>query len=78
MLAGNYSAAIPVLRQAVATASPSSLTYAYALYDLGHSLRMSGDPAAALPILRRRLEIPDQLPVVRAEYQAALRAAHQG
>jgi serine/threonine protein kinase len=76
-LAGNYAAAVPVLRQAVAAASPSSLTYAYALYDLGHALRLSGDPEAAIPILRKRLEIPNQLPVVRAEYEAALRAAHQ-
>ena len=27
------------------------LTYAYALYDLGRALRLSGDPAAAVPIL---------------------------
>ena len=27
------------------------LTYAYALYDLGRALRLSGDPTAAVPIL---------------------------
>ena len=74
MLGGNYAAAIPVLRQAVAAADPSSLTYAYALFDLGHSLRMSGDPRAAIPILYKRLQIPDQTGVVRAELQAALQA----
>jgi tetratricopeptide (TPR) repeat protein len=75
MLAGNYQAAAGVLRRAVATADPSSLTYAYALYDLGRSLRLSGDPQAAIPILRRRLEIPNQTDVVRAELDAAIREA---
>ena len=41
---GSYTEAIPVLRQALAAASPSSLTYAYALYDLGRSLRLAGTP----------------------------------
>ncbi len=75
MEAGNYTAAIPVLRQAVANASPGSLTYAYALYDLGRSLRLAGDPQAAIPILQRRLAIPNQTGVVRAELQLALQAA---
>ena len=44
MVGGSYQAAIPVLRQALAAAPPSSLTYAYALFDLGHSLRLAGDP----------------------------------
>ena len=34
--------------------------YAYALFDLGRSLRLSGDPRAAVPVLYRRLQIPDQ------------------
>ncbi len=74
--AGNPGAAIPVLRQAVSTASPSSLTYAYALFDLGHALRLAGDPAAAVPILEQRLRIPNQTGVVRAELNAALAALH--
>jgi serine/threonine protein kinase len=74
--AGNPGAAIPILRRAVATASPSSLTYAYALFDLGHALRLAGDPAAAVPILRQRLRIPNQTGVVRAELNAALAALH--
>jgi hypothetical protein len=53
------------------------LTYAYALFDLGHSLRMAGDPQAAIPILRRRLQIPNQTATVQAELQAALQAAGQ-
>jgi len=77
MEAGNYGAAIPVLRQAVAGSSPGSLTYAYALYDLGRSLRLSGDPQAAIPILYRRLAIPNQTGVVRTELQLAMQAAGQ-
>jgi tetratricopeptide (TPR) repeat protein len=75
MDAGSYSAAIPLLRQAVANASPGSLTYAYALYDLGRSLRLAGDPQAAIPILTRRLAIPNQTGVVRTELQLAMQAA---
>jgi eukaryotic-like serine/threonine-protein kinase len=74
MASGDYGAAIPILRQALNAADPSSLTYAYALFDLGHSLRMAGDPRAAIPILYQRLQIPNQTDVVRAELQAALRA----
>jgi serine/threonine-protein kinase len=77
MVAGNYQTAIPVLRQAVAAAPPDSLTYAYALYDLGRSLRLAGDPRAAVPILWRRLQIPNQTPVVRAELALALQALGQ-
>jgi serine/threonine-protein kinase len=78
MVGGNYAGAIPVLRQAVAAASPGSLTIAYALYDLGRSLRLSGDPQAAIPILWRRLAIPNQTSTVRAELQMAMQAAGQG
>jgi tetratricopeptide (TPR) repeat protein len=75
ILAGNYQAAIPVLRQAVAAATPGSLTYAYALYDLGHTLRLAGDPQAAIAILEKRLQINNQTDVVRAELQRARQAA---
>lgn len=75
MVAGNYQAAISVLRRAVATADPSSLTYAFALYDLGRSLRLNDDPQVAIPILRKRLEIHNQTDVVRAELDAAIREA---
>jgi hypothetical protein len=77
MNGGNYGNAIPVLRQAVATAAPASLTYAYALYDLGRSLRLAGDPRAAVPILWRRLQIPNQTGVVRTELTLALHALGQ-
>jgi hypothetical protein len=77
MLGGNYNTAIPVLRNAVANASPASLIYAYALYDLGRSLRLAGDPRAAVPILYRRLQIPNQTGVVRTELALALHALGQ-
>jgi eukaryotic-like serine/threonine-protein kinase len=72
MVAGNYGAAIPVLRHALAEASPQSDTYAYALFDLGKSYLQAGDPRAAVPILYQRLQIPNQTDVVRAELQLAL------
>jgi hypothetical protein len=74
MLSGDYSAAVSVLRQAVAAGPRSGLTYAYALYDLGRSLRLAGDPRAAAVILQQRLQIPNQTDVVRQELQLALRA----
>jgi tetratricopeptide (TPR) repeat protein len=77
MASGNYAGAVPVLRQALAAASPGSLTYAYALYDLGRALRLSGNPQAAIPILWRRLAIPNQTGTVRAELQMAMQAAGQ-
>jgi eukaryotic-like serine/threonine-protein kinase len=75
MEAGQYAQAIPILRQAVAAAPHSSLTYAYALYDLGRSLRLAGEPAAAIPILQARLQIPNQTDVVRHELTLAMQAA---
>ncbi|HUE28464.1 MAG TPA: serine/threonine-protein kinase [Solirubrobacteraceae bacterium] len=77
MLGGDYSAAIPLLRQAVATAAQNSLIYAYALYDLGRSLRLAGDPRAAVTVLYQRLQIPNQTDVVRSELALALRALGQ-
>jgi len=74
MGSGDYTGAIGVLRRAVAAGPGSGLTYAYALYDLGHSLRLAGDPRAAAVVLQRRLQIPNQTDVVRQELQLALRA----
>jgi Flp pilus assembly protein TadD len=77
MTDGNYSAAIPVLRQAIADASPNSLTYAYALYDLGRSLRLAGDPRQAVQVLWQRMQIPNQTGAVRQELRLALVALGQ-
>ncbi|HEY4829647.1 MAG TPA: serine/threonine-protein kinase [Solirubrobacteraceae bacterium] len=74
---GNYTAAIPVLRQAIGSASPNSLTYAYALYDLGRSLRLAGNPRQAVQVLWQRLQIPNQTDTVRQELQLALLALGQ-
>jgi len=82
LAAGNYSSAVPTLRRAVAATgeqlvncltpvSENCFTYAYALYDLGRALRLSGDPGAAVPVLERRLQIDNQRPVVLAELALA-------
>jgi eukaryotic-like serine/threonine-protein kinase len=71
--AGEYEAAVPVLEQAVAAfpEGTEDLDYAYALFNLGNALRLSGRPDEAIPILERRLEIPNQLAEVREELEAA-------
>jgi serine/threonine protein kinase len=76
--AHNYPAAISTLRQAVNAAPASSLTYAYALYDLADALYLSGDPAAAIPLLEQRLKIPNQTAVVQTLLDQARSAAGQG
>jgi len=75
---GAYTQAIPTLRRAVTAASPGSVQQGYALYDLGQALFLSGDPAAAVPILEQRMQIDDQLPTVRKLLDAALAASGQG
>jgi len=77
MQAGDYEAAIPLLEQAVAAYPEGSqeLTYAYALYNLGRSLRLAGRASEAVPILERRLRIPNQTETVRRELEAARAAS---
>lgn len=78
--AGSYEEAIPVLEEAV-RAFPSGtddLDYAYALFNLGNALRLSGRPEEAIPVLERRLEIPNQSSVVRSELTAAREEASSG
>jgi serine/threonine protein kinase len=77
MLDGSYPAAVATLRQALGASAPGSLTYAYALYDLGRSLLLSGNPQAAVPVLEQRLKIPNQTPVVQALLNQALQASGQ-
>ena len=74
---GRYSEAVPILRRAVAgfRSGSTDLTYAYALYNLGRALRLSGRPDEAIPVLERRLRIPNQTPTVQRELDAARRAA---
>jgi eukaryotic-like serine/threonine-protein kinase len=71
--AGDYEAAIPILEQAVDAFPPGTddLDYAYALYNLGRAYRLAGRPEDAIPVLEQRMEIPNQLGIVRAELDAA-------
>jgi tetratricopeptide (TPR) repeat protein len=80
--AGSYEAAVPVLQQALEAtgerpgdcdepASEACLTYAYALYDLGRALMLDGQPAVAVPVLERRLQIDNQRAAVAEELARA-------
>jgi serine/threonine-protein kinase len=73
MKAGRYGEAVPVLQRAVSAfpQGSSELIYAYALYNLGRSLRLAGRPADAIPYLERRLRFDNQREVVRRELAAA-------
>jgi len=75
--AGEYEQAVPVLEEAVGSfpEGADDLNYAYALFNLGNALRLSGRPEDAVPILERRLEIPNQQGEVRKELDAALAEA---
>ena len=75
--AGLYEEAVPVLEEAVRAFPPGTtdLEYAYALYNLGNALRLSGRPEDAIPVLEQRLAIPNQTGVVRRELAAAQREA---
>ena len=77
MQSGDYEGAIPLLERAVAAFPEGSqeLTYGYALFNLGRSLRLAGRPEEAIPILERRLQIPDQTETVQRELDAARAAA---
>jgi tetratricopeptide (TPR) repeat protein len=77
MMAGRYERAIPLLRRAVAAAwhAGTDLTYAYALYNLGRSLRLSGRAREAIPLLERRLRIDNQREKVARELEVARREA---
>lgn len=86
LAAGQYADAVPVLRRAVQATgerltacrepeTESCLTYAYALYDLGRAVQLSGHPAAAVPILLKRAQIDNQRPIVEAELQLAQQQA---
>jgi tetratricopeptide (TPR) repeat protein len=70
---GNYDAAIPVLRQAVDSFPPgtSDVNYAYALFNLGKSLRLAGQYDEAVKVLEQRLKIPNQTETVQRELDLA-------
>ena len=71
--AGEYDAAVPVLEEAVDSfpEGTEDLDYAYALFNLGNALRLSGRPEEAIPVLEQRLQIPNQTETVQQELDAA-------
>jgi serine/threonine protein kinase len=75
---GSYDDAIALDKQVVAKGPSTGLTYAYALYDLGHALRLAGRPAEAVPILEQRMKIDNQRDVVKAELERAKQEAKSG
>ncbi|HEU4976884.1 MAG TPA: serine/threonine-protein kinase [Baekduia sp.] len=82
LLPGDPEQAIPLLQQSVtkyrAEGDTSSLGYAYALYNLGHALRLGGRPDEAIPYLQERLQVSDnQRGTVKKELAAAERDAGQ-
>ena len=78
MSQGRYGEAIPLLQRAVERCGDSRESVcAYALYNLGRSLRLAGRPAEAIPLLERRLAYGNQTAAVQAELDAARRAAGQ-
>jgi eukaryotic-like serine/threonine-protein kinase len=71
--AGEHEAAVPLLEEAVAAFPEGSedVNYAYALFNLGNALRLSGRPEEAIPYLEQRLQFPSQEGEVREELEAA-------
>jgi serine/threonine protein kinase len=78
--AGEYEAAVPVLEEAVRSfpEGTEDLNYAYALFNLGNALRLSGRPEDAIPVLEQRLQIPNQTGTVQKELEAARAEAGTG
>ena len=65
MLDGNYAAALPLLRQAVAgLTDPSNPVTAYANFNLGQTLVRLGQCGAAIPYLQRAQQLEPSRPVV--------------
>jgi serine/threonine protein kinase len=76
---GNYPTAIAVLSRAVKDCPVSTTDpCAYALFDLGHALRLAGRPAQAIPVLQQRLQNPDQQGTVQHELDLAEAALNGG
>jgi tRNA A-37 threonylcarbamoyl transferase component Bud32 len=74
--AGDYDTAIELNTQSIeafpeGTTWEDNINYAYALYSLGSALRLAGRPDEAIPVLERRLEIPNQTETVQHELDLA-------
>jgi eukaryotic-like serine/threonine-protein kinase len=76
---GQYAAAVPILRRAVASWPETSrdISYAYALFNLGQALNRSGNPEEAIRYLEKRLTWDDQRETVQAELDDARANARQ-
>jgi serine/threonine-protein kinase len=80
MQLGDNAGAVPLLQRSVTAfrdqRRTGEVTYAYALYNLGRSLRLSGRPGEAIPYLEERLQISDDRDaIVQRELDAARAAA---
>ena len=77
---GRYDEAVPVLQQAVDSfpEGTTDLNYAYALFNLGKSLRLAGRYDEAISVLEQRLKIPNQTDTVQRELDLAKQQAGQG
>jgi serine/threonine-protein kinase len=76
---GKYDEAIALERRAIPMLEGSSgMDYWYALYNLGHALRLAGHPDEAIPILEQRLKHPNQRGTVEAELKKARKEAGKG
>jgi serine/threonine protein kinase len=77
---GDYESAVPVLQQAVDSFPPGTgdVNYAYALYNLGKSLRKVGRFDEAIPILEQRLQYNNQTETVQRELDLARQRTTEG
>lgn len=77
---GDVAGALPKLQEAVSLFPDDSteIDYAYALFNYAQALRLSGNPAEAVPLLEKRLSFSDfKVDEVEAELAAAKKAAGQ-
>ncbi len=76
---GDYNTAIGELRGLVDRCDVQITDpCAYAWFDLGHALRLAGDPAGAVSVLEHRLQNANQSGTVQAELDRARAAAAGG
>jgi predicted Ser/Thr protein kinase/tetratricopeptide (TPR) repeat protein len=76
---GKYDEAIALEKKAIPMLEGSSgMDYWYALYNLGHALRLAGHPDEAIPVLEKRLQNRDQRATVQAELDKAKQEAGKG
>lgn len=76
---GKYDEAIALEQKAIPMLEGSGrMDYWYALYNMGHALRLAGRPDEAIPYLEKRLQNPDQRGTVEAELNKAKKEAKKG